>query len=43
MYASPNNSIAMQIFDRLTERTAEGQLVEGLATKWDPFQKRNGV
>lgn len=32
--ASPNNSIAMQIFDRLTERTALGQLVPGLAEKW---------
>lgn len=48
--ASPNNSIAMQIFDRLTERTAEGQLVEGLATKWEAvsqtkwrFTLREGV
>ncbi len=48
--ASPNNSIAMQIFDRLTERTAEGQLVEGLATKWEAvsetkwrFALREGV
>ena len=48
--ASPNNSIAMQIFDRLTERTADGQLVEGLATKWESvsetkwrFTLREGV
>ena len=48
--ASPNNSIAMQIFDRLTERTAEGKLVEGLATKWESvsetkwrFTLRDGV
>ncbi|MET3650179.1 peptide/nickel transport system substrate-binding protein [Phyllobacterium ifriqiyense] len=48
--ASPNNSIAMQIFDRLTERTAEGQLVEGLATRWEAvsetkwrFTLREGV
>ncbi|MFK3781270.1 ABC transporter substrate-binding protein [Agrobacterium sp. NPDC089420] len=48
--ASPNNSIAMQIFDRLTERTAEGQLVEGLARKWEAvsetkwrFTLREGV
>jgi peptide/nickel transport system substrate-binding protein len=48
--ASPNNSIAMQIFDRLTERTAEGQLVAGLATKWEAvsdtkwrFTLREGV
>ncbi|MBP2557254.1 peptide/nickel transport system substrate-binding protein [Neorhizobium galegae] len=37
--ASPNNSIAMQVFDRLTERTAEGQLVEGLATKWEAVEE----
>lgn len=48
--ASPNNSIAMQIFDRLTERTADGRLVEGLATKWETvsetkwrFALREGV
>lgn len=48
--ASPNNSIAMQIFDRLTERTAQGQMVEGLATKWEAvsdtkwrFTLREGV
>ena len=38
--ASPNNSIAMQIFDRLTERTASGQLVPGLAESWEPFGER---
>lgn len=48
--ASPNNSIAMQIFDRLTERTADGQLVPSLATKWESisdtkwrFTLRQGV
>ncbi|UHD46485.1 ABC transporter substrate-binding protein [Aureimonas altamirensis] len=38
--ASPNNSIAMQIFDRLTERTASGQLVPGLAESWEPAGER---
>jgi peptide/nickel transport system substrate-binding protein len=33
--ASPNNSIAMQIFDRLTERSNSGQLLPGLAEKWE--------
>ncbi|MDR7126429.1 ABC transporter substrate-binding protein [Pseudotabrizicola sp. 4114] len=33
--ASPNNSIAMQIFDRLTERDAAGQLLPGLAERWE--------
>lgn len=48
--ASPNSSIAMQIFDRLTERTASGQLVPGLAQKWEAvsdnqwrFTLRDGV
>lgn len=48
--ASPNNSIAMQIFDRLTERSANGQLVPGLAKSWEPtgetewtFHLREGV
>src|SRR5690606_16086606 len=48
--ASPNNSIAMQIFDRLTERSASGQLVPGLAESWEPtgetewtFHLREGV
>ncbi len=48
--ASPNNSIAMQVFDRLTERTANGQLVPGLAESWEAtgesqwtFKLRAGV
>jgi peptide/nickel transport system substrate-binding protein len=48
--ASPNNSIAMQVFDRLTERTASGQLVPGLAESWEAtgesqwkFKLRAGV
>lgn len=48
--ASPNNSIAMQVFDRLTERTAGGQLVPGLAESWEAtgeaewtFKLRTGV
>lgn len=48
--ASPNNSIAMQIFDRLTERSASGQLEPGLAESWEPlsdtewrFTLREGV
>lgn len=48
--ASPNNSIAMQIFDRLTERTAGGQLEPGLAESWEAtgdaewtFHLRQGV
>ncbi|WP_186391471.1 MULTISPECIES: ABC transporter substrate-binding protein [unclassified Pannonibacter] len=48
--ASPNNSIAMQIFDRLTERSASGQLLPGLAVKWEAvnetewrFTLREGV
>ena len=34
--ASPNNSIAMQVFDRLVERTADGRLAPGLAASWQP-------
>lgn len=48
--ASPNNSIAMQIFDRLAERTAAGRLVPGLAESWEAtgetewtFHLRQGV
>ncbi|WP_180900365.1 ABC transporter substrate-binding protein [Martelella soudanensis] len=48
--ASPNNNIAMQIFDRLTERTAAGKLVPGLAESWEAtgdsewtFHLREGV
>jgi len=48
--ASPNNSIAMQIFDRLTERSAAGKLLPGLAESWEPvgdtewrFTLREGV
>ena len=48
--ASPNNSLAMQIFDRLVERSASGQLQPGLAESWAPtgetaweFHLRSGV
>ena len=48
--ASPNNSIAMQIFDRLVERGADGALAPGLAESWRPvsetvweFKLRPGV
>ncbi|MGX9963659.1 ABC transporter substrate-binding protein [Roseomonas sp. F4] len=48
--ASPNNSIAMQIFDRLVERGANGALAPGLAESWRPvsetvweFRLRPGV
>ncbi|WP_229681543.1 ABC transporter substrate-binding protein, partial [Neoroseomonas lacus] len=48
--ASPNNSIAMQIFDRLLERAADGTLAPGLAEFWRPvsetvweFRLRPGV
>ena len=48
--ASPNNSIAMQIFDRLVERAADGALAPGLAESWRPvsetvweFRLRPGV
>lgn len=48
--ASPNNSLAMQIFDRLVERSASGQLQPGLAESWTPvgdgaweFRLRPGV
>ncbi|MBE9605666.1 ABC transporter substrate-binding protein [Acetobacteraceae bacterium H6797] len=48
--ASPNNSLAMQIFDRLVERGPDGQLRPGLAESWAPigetaweFKLRSGV
>ncbi|QRF68663.1 ABC transporter substrate-binding protein [Ponticoccus alexandrii] len=48
--ASPNNNIAMQIFDRLTERSATGALEPGLAESWEAtgeeewtFKLREGV
>ncbi|NGM24222.1 ABC transporter substrate-binding protein [Roseomonas stagni] len=48
--ASPNNSIAMQVFDRLVERAAGGGLAPGLAESWRPvsdtaweFRLRPGV
>ncbi|WP_203073436.1 ABC transporter substrate-binding protein [Falsiroseomonas ponticola] len=48
--ASPNNSIAMQVFDRLVERAAGGALAPGLAESWRPvsdtaweFRLRPGV
>ncbi|MBU8544839.1 ABC transporter substrate-binding protein [Roseomonas sp. ROY-5-3] len=48
--ASPNNSIAMQIFDRLVERAADGSLAPGLSESWRPvsetvweFRLRPGV
>jgi peptide/nickel transport system substrate-binding protein len=48
--ASPNNSIAMQVFDRLIERDAEGKLQPGLAESWQlvsdaawEMQLRRGV
>lgn len=48
--ASPNNSVAMQLFDRLIERAAGGTLTPGLAESWRPvsdtvweFKLRAGV
>ncbi|WP_439599206.1 ABC transporter substrate-binding protein [Falsiroseomonas sp.] len=48
--ASPNNSLAMQVFDRLVERRADGALAPGLAESWRPvsdtiweFRLRPGV
>ncbi|SHJ39800.1 peptide/nickel transport system substrate-binding protein [Roseomonas rosea] len=32
--ATPNHTVAMHIFDRLTERMPDGTLVPGLATDW---------
>ncbi|MBR0652152.1 ABC transporter substrate-binding protein [Roseomonas terrae] len=37
--ASPNNSLAMQIFDRLVERDPEGRLIPGLAESWRPVSE----
>ncbi|MFC7734907.1 ABC transporter substrate-binding protein [Roseomonas sp. GCM10028921] len=48
--ASPNNGLAMHIFDRLVERDAQARLQPGLATSWTPvsetvweFKLRPGV
>jgi len=48
--ASPNSSLALHIFNTLTDRTANAQLVPGLATSWravEPtiweFKLREGV
>lgn len=35
--AAPNNGLALHIFERLVERSAEAQLLPGLAVSWTPI------